>query len=79
MGWMARVDDVPAIWRIVAGAPEQKLEDLLHRLAERLQIETPKIRSDYVLLPADYPRVARALDEAEPGWRDGSLLLPPES
>jgi hypothetical protein len=72
------MDDVPAVWRVVPGASEDKLEDVLGRLAERLQIDTPEIRSDYVFLPADYPRVAQALDEVEPGWRDESLLLPPE-
>jgi hypothetical protein len=72
------MEDIPAVWRVVPGAPEEKLEDVLGRLAERLQIDTPEIRSDYVFLPAEYPRVARALDEVEPGWRDESLLLPPE-
>jgi hypothetical protein len=27
------------------------------------------------MLPADYPRVARALDEVEPDWEE--LLVPP--
>jgi len=72
------MDEVPAVWRVVPGASKDDLEDVLGRLAERLQIDTPEIRSDYVFLPADYPRVAQALDEVEPGWRDGSLLLPPE-
>jgi hypothetical protein len=30
-----------------------------------------------VMLPADYPRVAAALDEVHPDWRDESLLIPP--
>jgi hypothetical protein len=72
------MDGVPAVWRVARGAAEEKLEDVLRRLAERLQIDTPEIRSDHVLLPAEYPRVAQALDEVEPGWRDESLLLPPE-
>jgi hypothetical protein len=72
------MDEVPAVWRVVPGASKDDLEDVLGRLAERLQIDTPEIRSDYVFLPADYPRVEQALDEVEPGWRDGSLLLPPE-
>ena len=75
---MARVTDVPAVWRVAPGAAEEKLEDVLGRLGERLQIETPEIRDDYVFLPANYPGVAQALDEVEPGWRDESLLLPPE-
>ncbi len=74
---MARMD-VPAVWRVAPGAAEEKLEDVIGRLAERLQIDTPEIRGDYVFLPAEYPRVAQALDEVEPGWRDESLLLPPE-
>jgi hypothetical protein len=72
------MDGVPAVWRVAPGADEDKLEDLVGRLAERLQIDTPEIRSEYVFLPAEYPRVAQALDEVEPGWRDESLLLPPE-
>ena len=72
------MNEVPAVWRVVPGASKDDLEDVLGRLAERLQIDTPEIRSDYVFLPADYPRVAQALDEVEPGWRDESLLLPPE-
>ena len=72
------MDGVPAVWRVAPGAAEEKLEDVLRRLAERLQIDTPGITSNQVLLPAEYPRVAQALDEVEPGWRDESLLLPPE-
>ncbi len=72
------MEGVPAVWRVVPGAADQKLEDVIGRLAARLQIDTPEIRGDYVFLPADYPRVAQALDEVEPGWRDESLLLPPE-
>jgi len=72
------MDYVPAVWRVVPGAAEDKLQDVLSRLAERLQIDPPEIRDDYVFLPAEYPRVAQALDEVEPSWRDESLLLPPE-
>ncbi len=78
MSYDGPMDDVPSVWRVVPGAATEKLEDVLGRLAERLQIDTPEIGSDYVFLPADYPRVAQALDEVEPGWRDESLLLPPE-
>ncbi len=72
------MNEVPAVWRVARGAAEEKLEDVVGRLAERLQIDTPEIKGDYVFLPADYPRVAQALDEVEPGWREESLLLPPE-
>lgn len=69
---------VPAVWRVVPGADEDALADVLGRLAERLDIDTPEVKDDYVFLPAEYPRVAAALDEIEPSWRDESLLLPPE-
>lgn len=75
---MARVESVPAVWRVAPGADEDKLTDMLGRLGERLEISRPEIKGDYVLLPAEYPRVAQALDEVEPGWRNESLLLPPE-
>jgi hypothetical protein len=71
--------DVPAVWTVPPGADEQELEGVIGRLAERLDIETPEIKNDMVLLPADYPRVARALDEVEPDWRDKELLTPPEA
>lgn len=70
--------EVPAAWMISPGADREKLEDVMSRLAERLEIEPPEIKGDYVMLPADYPRVARALDEVEPGWSDEGLLSPPE-
>lgn len=69
---------VPAAWTVASGADRDKVEDLVGRLADRLEIDTPEVGS-YVLLPADYPRVARALDEVEPSWRDGSLLVPPSA
>ncbi|MDQ3644325.1 MAG: hypothetical protein M3356_02310 [Actinomycetota bacterium] len=72
------MDYVPAVWRIPPGADEDKLADVLGRLAEQLGIDTPEIGADHVFLPAEYPHVAQALDEVEPGWRDESLLLPPE-
>lgn len=70
--------EVPAAWTIARGADRQKAEDVVSRVGERLGIGTPEIRGDYVLLPADYPNVARALDEVEPGWRKAGLLTPPE-
>ncbi len=73
------MDTVPAAWQVPPGADRKQLEDVVGRLAERLEIGTPAVGSDFVLLPADYPRVARALDEVEPGWRDESLLIPPEA
>ncbi len=69
----------PAVWTVPPGADEDKLHDVLGRLAERLDIETPEIQNDMVLLPPDYPRVARALDEVEPTWRDETFLIPPEA
>ncbi len=72
------METIPAAWRVPPGADEEKLKDVLGRLAQRLEIDTPQATGDYVLLPAEYPRVAAALDEVEPGWRDESLLLPPE-
>ncbi len=72
------MDYVPAVWRVPPGADEAKLADVIGRVAAQLGIDTPEISSDHVFLPAEYPRVAEALDEVEPGWRDESLLLPPE-
>ena len=71
--------EVPAVWTVPPGADEGKLEDVLERLAEELEIDKPEVKNDSVMLPADYPRVARALDEVEPDWRDESLLVPPEA
>lgn len=70
--------DVPAVWTVSPEADRQEVEDLLARLAERLGIETPEIKNGNVLLPANYVTVAEALDEVEPGWRDESLIVPPE-
>lgn len=74
---MGRVE-VPAVWTIARGADREKLQDVLTRLGERLDIPAPRIQGDSALLPADYPSVAAGLDEVEPGWRDGGLLVPPE-
>lgn len=68
----------PAVWTVPPDADREKVEDVVSRLAEKLEMEKPEVGSDSVLLPAHYPRVARALDEVEPGWRDESLLIPPE-
>lgn len=76
---MTHMEQVPAVWTVQPGADRQAVEDLVSRLAERLDIETPEIKGDQVLLPADYPKVARALEEVEPGWEDKELLIPPEA
>ena len=65
----------PAIWTVARGADEDEVSDLLERLAERLDMTTPQIANGSIMLPADYPRVARALDEVEPDWEE--LLVPP--
>jgi len=72
------VMEVPAAWNISPGADREKLDDVLTRLSERLEIDKPQIKGEYVMLPADYPKVARALDEVEPGWTDEELFTPPE-
>ncbi len=71
--------EVPAVWTIAPGADRQEVEDLVGRLADRLDIPEPKINGDQVLLPAEYPKVARALEDVEPGWEDKELLVPPEA
>jgi hypothetical protein len=65
----------PAIWTVARGADEDEVSNLLARLAERLGMTTPQITNGSIMLPADYPRVARALDEVEPDWEE--LLVPP--
>ncbi len=50
---------------------------MLRRLVERLEIPEPEIKGDQVLLPAEYPVVARALEEVDPGWEDKEQLIPP--
>ena len=69
---------VPAAWSVSPGADQEKLDDLLERLAERLEIDKPEVKGEYVMLPADYPKVARQLDDLEPGWKEEGLLTPPE-
>ena len=71
------MDEVPAVWTIPPGADRQEVEDVVARLAERLGIRPPEFRGDMVLLPPDYPRVARALNQVEPGWEEKELLIPP--
>ncbi|MDQ3720861.1 MAG: hypothetical protein M3350_08805 [Actinomycetota bacterium] len=71
------MEGVPAVWTISPGADREEAESLVARLAERLGIETPQIKDDMVLLPADYPTVARALNEVEPDWEEKELLIPP--
>ena len=68
----------PAVWNVVPGADEDELNDVLERLADHLGIDTPEVKNGMVLLPADYPRVADALDEVYPDWRDEELITPPE-
>ena len=67
----------PAVWTVVPGADEDELADVLERLADELGIDTPEIKNGMVLLPAEYPTVARALDRVHPDWRDESMLIPP--
>lgn len=69
--------EIPAVWTVARGADEEKVADVVGRLAEHLDIKVPEIENGNVMLPADYPRVARALDEVEPDWRDETLLIPP--
>ena len=69
----------PAVWTVPPGADEDRVQDVVNRLAERLDIEAPEVQNNAVLLPPDYPNVARALDEVEPDWRDETLLIPPEA
>jgi len=75
---MPAMMEVPAVWTVSPGADPEKLDDILSRLGERLDIDKPEVKGNYVMLPADYPKVARALDEVEPDWKDEGLLTPPE-
>ncbi len=68
----------PAVWTVAPGADEDEVNEVLERLADHLGIDTPEINNGMVLLPADYPRVADALDEVQPDWRDEDLIIPPE-
>ncbi len=74
----AAMEAPPAVWTVARGADDDEVEDVLERLAEQLGIDPPEIANGMVLLPADYPRVADALDEVQPDWRDEELLIPPE-
>ena len=65
----------PAVWTVAPGADEDHVSEMLERLAAHLGINTPQITNGSVLLPADYPRVARALGGIEPDWEN--LLVPP--
>ncbi len=67
----------PAVWTVARGANEDEAKDLVDRLADHLGIEPPEITNGMVMLPADYPRVAKALDEVQPDWRDEDVLVPP--
>lgn len=68
----------PAVWTVARGADEDEVGEVLERLAAHLGIDTPEITNGMILLPADYPRVAEALDEVHPDWRDEDLIIPPE-
>lgn len=69
--------DVPAAWTIERGADRQEVEDLVSRLAEHMGIPTPEIKDDFVLLPANYINVSRALYEVDPAWEEKDLIIPP--
>ena len=67
----------PAVWTVARGADEGEAKDLLDRLAAHLGIQPPQITNGMVMLPANYPRVADALDEVQPDWLDERVLIPP--
>ena len=67
----------PAVWTVAPEADEGEVKALLDRLADHLGIQPPESTNGMVMLPANYPRVAKALDEVQPDWRDESLLIPP--
>jgi hypothetical protein len=69
------MESPPAVWTVAPGADEAEVGELLERLADHLGIETPDITRGMVMLPAEYPRVARALDDVDPDW--GDVLIPP--
>jgi hypothetical protein len=73
---MHAMEAPPAVWTVAPGADEDEVGQLLGRLADHLGLETPEITNGYVMLPADYPRVAQALDDVQPDWDD--MLVPPE-
>jgi hypothetical protein len=72
---MAAMSFPPAVWTVAPGAEEDDVGEVLDRLAGELGIDTPQITNGNIMLPADYPRVARALGKVEPDWED--LLVPP--
>ena len=74
----AAMEVPPAVWTLARGADEDEAADLVARLADHLGIDRPEIKNGMVLLPADYPSVARALDEVDPDWRNEDVLIPPE-
>lgn len=74
----AAMEAPPAVWTVAPGADEDEVREVLERLADHLGIDTPEISNGMVLLPADYPKVADALDEVHPDWRDEDLIIPPE-
>lgn len=67
--------EAPGAWEIKRGADRQEVEDLVNRLAEHMGIDTPEIRDDYVLLPANYITVSEALSEVDPAWQE--KITPP--
>ena len=67
----------PAVWTVAPGADEDEVAKVLERLADELGIDTPQITNGMILLPPEYPTVARALDRVHPDWTDESLLIPP--
>ena len=58
----AGMEAPPAVWTVAPGADDDEAKDLVARLADHLGIQPPQITNGMVMLPADYPRVARALD-----------------
>lgn len=72
------MEEIPAVWNVAPGADDEKVQDVLERLSVNLGIEKPEVKNGAVLLPADYPAVARALDQVEPDWRGETLFTPPE-
>lgn len=72
------MQEVPAVWSVSPGADDDKVDDMLSRLAERLEIDKPEVKNGQVMLPANYPKVARELDDLEPSWKEDGLLIPPE-
>jgi hypothetical protein len=67
----------PAVWTVARGADEDEIAEVMQRLADELGIEPPEIKNGMILLPPEYPTVARALDKVYPEWRDEELFVPP--